>query len=254
MDSYSLPTVARMLAAMTTAAGLAGCMGFGQAQAQAQADAPPSVQAPPAVVQADPGRDAPPVDATPVAPPPQAEPVIRAPEPQGPTAELQRLIQDREVTELRTTYNGTFGASLLFKQDDLLYYVAMFRQKDFWRVYRTSSEAAAEQTYQRFVARTAELAEVDIRRIRLEAQQAHTERLLSERAGQLTALQSELGRQREQSEQIVASQRQARQEAAELAEQQKKARAELQRVQAQIRALERQQAAVGGGAPARSAK
>src|SRR5690606_1834255 len=154
------------------------------------------------VVQVDQGEAAQ-ADATPVEPPePQA--AIEPPAPEGPTGELQRLIRERAVSELRTSYNGSFGASLLFKADDLTYYVAMFRQKDFWRVFRTDSEAQAEETYRRFAARSAELAEVEIRRIRLQAQQAHTEKLLAERAGELTSLQADLGRQREQAA-LIAS-------------------------------------------------
>lgn len=48
--------------------------------------------------------------------------------------ELQRRMQAHELSELRTTYNGAYGASLLFAQSDLTYYVTLFQQKDLWRV------------------------------------------------------------------------------------------------------------------------
>ena len=54
-------------------------------------------------------------------------------------AELQRLMGNHELTELRTTYNGNYGASLLFHADSLNYYVALFHEKEFWRVIRTDS-------------------------------------------------------------------------------------------------------------------
>ena len=83
--------------------------------------------------------------------------------------ELQQLMQGQGISELRTTYNGNYGSSLLFKSDNRTYYVALFQQKNFWRVVKTTSEVQAEQTYKSFVGQTEKLAEVDIRRIKLEA-------------------------------------------------------------------------------------
>ncbi len=241
--------VLRGLAAVAAVIGLAGCAGLSGERA-AQAEAEP--QGAPVVVQADQDEAAQP-DATPVQPP-QDKVAIGPAAPEGPSAELQRLIRERAVKELRTSYNGSFGASLLFKPDDLTYYAAMFRQKEFWQVIKTKSATQAEQAYRRFVARSAELADVEIRRTRLQAEQARTEQLLAERANELTALQSDLNRQREQAAAIAAAQRQAQQEAQALAEQQEKARAELRRLQEQIRALERQRDALGAGPAPSKAK
>lgn len=182
----------------------------------------------------------------PAAPAPAAVPV--APPPAGNMAEIQTLIQNRQVNELRTTYNGSYGASLLFKPDELLYYVALFRQKEFLRVTKTTSATEAEQAYRRYAAQTAELAEVDIRRITLQAEHARTERLLTDRASELDALEADLSRQRQQAAQIAASQQQAREEAEALAAQQKAAREELRRLQERIKVLERQQATIDAAA------
>ncbi|MBN3857489.1 DUF2968 domain-containing protein, partial [Paraburkholderia sp. Ac-20340] len=40
-------------------------------------------------------------------------------------AELQQMIRGSELNELRTTYNGTYGASLLFYGKEMTYYVAL---------------------------------------------------------------------------------------------------------------------------------
>ncbi len=159
-------------------------------------------------------------------------------------AELQQLIQARSLNELRTTYNGNYGASLLFKADELVYYVAMFQQKNFWRVVKTKSEPQAEQTYQAFVDQTAQLAEVDIRRIKLDAERANTEKLIATNEGRLNALQSDLSVQRQQEQQVAARQEQARQEAAALANDRQVAKEQLIALQRQIRALEEQQAKI----------
>ncbi|MEI2415654.1 DUF2968 domain-containing protein [Orrella sp. JC864] len=224
---------ARGLLAGLFMAGLSACAML-QSEAErpvvAQTEAP---QTPEAAAQPV----TPPAGATPpVAPPPAAL---------GPTAEVQHLIQSRQVNELRTTYNGSYGASLLFKPDELVYYVALFRQKEFLRVSKTDSASEADQIYRRFVAQTAELAEVDIRRIKLQAERARTERLLSDRSSELDALEADLSRQRQQAAQVAAAQRQAEEEASQLAAQQKEAAAELRRLQERIKVLERQAATVG---------
>ncbi|WP_175729220.1 DUF2968 domain-containing protein, partial [Burkholderia ambifaria] len=54
--------------------------------------------------------------------------------------ELQQQIQSHALTEMRTAYNGSYGASLLFNIKDGTYYVALFQQKAFWRVIKTSNE------------------------------------------------------------------------------------------------------------------
>jgi len=199
----------------------------------------------PTVVQADAGAPAG-EDAAPVQPP-APEPPRPAAVPSSTTSELQGLIQARQVTELRTTYNGTYGASLLFKADTLTYYVTLFQQKNFWKVVKTTSETRAEQLYASYVAQTEELAEVDIRRIKLQAEYSHTEKQLSDRATQLNTLQADLTAQRQQAQEVAVRQQQARQEASQLAQQQQDAREQLRSLQRQIEALERQKAALGGG-------
>lgn len=161
-------------------------------------------------------------------------------------AELQQLIQNRTLNELRTTYNGNYGASLLFKADDLTYYVAMFQQKNFWRVVKTTSESQAEQTYKAFVEQTVQLADVDIRRIKLDAERAVTEKQISANETRLNALQNDLSMQRQQEQQVAARQEQARQEAAALANERQAAREQLNTLQRQIRVLEEQQTKLDG--------
>ncbi|MGO3741970.1 DUF2968 domain-containing protein [Kerstersia sp.] len=172
---------------------------------------------------------------------------------QSSAVELEQLIQDRKVSELRTTYNGSYGASLLFKADELLYYVALFQQKDFWRVFRSKDERLAEETYRGFSQQTYELAEADIRRIKLQAEHAHLEKELMQRANRLNALQTDVALQRQQEDRVAARQQQAQQDAAQLAAQQEDAQKQLRSLQRQIERLEAEQgkAIQGAGAAVR---
>jgi hypothetical protein len=195
-----------------------------------------------------------PAASTPVTPPPPAAAPTAAARPSSTVAELQGLIQNRQVSELRTAYNGTYGASLLFKPDDLTYYVALFQQKDFWRVLKTVSEKQAEATYRAFVTQSADLAEVDIKRIKLQAEYANAEKLLASRSAQLSTLQADRTLRMQQEEQVAARQEQSRQETTALADQQKDVRQQLRDLQRQIDSLQAQQAQIDASPAAKRGK
>lgn len=167
-------------------------------------------------------------------------------EPAGNTllAELRELVEQRAVHELRTTYNGEYGASLLFKPDDLTYYVALFQQRQFWRAIKTLDYEQAEKLYRSFSEQTETLARVDIDRIRLDAERAVTESRIASQSAELDALRNNLAYQRERERQVVLAQEHAREQARALAAQEQAARDRLQALQRSIDALERQQSSL----------
>src|SRR5579875_2079545 len=59
----------------------------------------------------------------------------------GTVAELQQLLAQKRLTELRTTYNGDYGTSLLLVNEDTTAYVALSYRKELWRVYKFASVA-----------------------------------------------------------------------------------------------------------------
>jgi hypothetical protein len=200
----------------------------------------------PVVAQVDPD---PKDQSQPVTPPASAQtaqtdapdPAANQPASTSTVTELQQLIQNRQVAELRTTYNGTYGASLLFKADDLTYYVALFQQKNFWQIYKTTNSQSAESTYRAFAAKSASLAAVDIRRIQLQAEYARTEKMLSTRTAQLNTLQADAAVRQQQDQQVAARQQQLQEETQALASQQADARKQLRDLQRQINNLQSQQ-------------
>lgn len=236
MDIQQLGPALRLAAASAALASLAACAGAQQPQ-----EAPR-----PVVKQVEDSKSA----TAPVEPPaaqPDASAAAAASQPPAAStvAELQSLIEQRQVAELRTTYNGTYGASLLFKGEDLLYYVALFQQRDFWRVVKTTSQPQAEATYRAFAAQSAELAAVDLRRIRLQAEYASAEKQLAARTRQLNTLQADQSLRQQQEQAVAARQEQLRQEASALAEQRQDVRAQLNALQRQIDALQAEQNSVG---------
>ena len=158
----------------------------------------------------------------------------------GNVAELQQMIRGTDLTELRTTYNGSYGASLLYNAKEMTYYVALFQQKTFWRVIKTEDDARAELIYKDFVRQTVQLSDVEIRRIRLEAQKSFTERMIALSQDRANRLQADLEVAHQQQNIVNSQQQQTRAEATALAQQKADAQSQLRAAQKQVQDLQRQ--------------
>jgi Protein of unknown function (DUF2968) len=158
----------------------------------------------------------------------------------GNVAELQQMIRGTDLTELRTTYNGSYGASLLYNAKETTYYVALFQQKTFWRVVKTADDTRAELIYKDFVHQTVQLSDVEIRRTRLAAQKAFTDRMIALSQDRANRLQADLDVAHQQQNIVNSQQQQTRAEATALAQQKAEAQSQLRAAQKQVMDLERQ--------------
>jgi hypothetical protein len=158
----------------------------------------------------------------------------------GNVAELQQMIRGSDLSELRTTYNGSYGASLLFYGREMTYYVALFQQKNFWRVIKTQDATRADMIYKDFVRQTMQLSEVEIRRTQLEAQKAFTERMIALSQDRANRLQADLDVARQQQGIVASQQQEKRAEATALEQQKLAAQDQLRAAQRQVRELQRQ--------------
>ncbi|PWK85857.1 DUF2968 domain-containing protein [Fulvimonas soli] len=156
--------------------------------------------------------------------------------------DLRRLIDGHQLTELRTTYNATYGASLLFYADKLSYYVALFHGKEFWRAIQTDSYDEAEAVYRTFAEQTQKLAQVDIDAMRLAAGKRYTEQMLALNQQRLQNLQQDAEYQRRQARQVAEQQQQAQQQAVALTADLRNTSSQLEALKQRIRELESQQA------------
>ncbi|MEX3957630.1 DUF2968 domain-containing protein [Trinickia sp. EG282A] len=163
-----------------------------------------------------------------------------AKEAQGNVAELRHLMRSNELTELRTSYNGSYGASLLLHGDDLTYYIALFQQKNFWRVIKTHDDARAEQIYADFVKKSAQLADVELRRAKLAAQKAYTERQIALQQARADRLQADLDVAHQQQTLFASRQKETREEAAALDMQKRAAQDQLRDLRRQVQSLQRE--------------
>lgn len=159
---------------------------------------------------------------------------------QGNVAQLMQLIRDGKLNELRTTYNGTYGASLFLDAREMTYYVALFQDKHFWRVIQSQDRTRAEAIYASFVQQTAQLSEIEIRRTELQAQNAFLDRIIALQNDRAKRLQADIDIAHAQQAQVAEQQRQARGEAAELQAEKSEAQAKLRDLQRQVQQLQKQ--------------
>ncbi|VVE58432.1 hypothetical protein PAN31117_05104 [Pandoraea anapnoica] len=169
---------------------------------------------------------------------PSANAPVLAP---GLIQELRDRIQGKEVTELRTAYNARYGASLLFYPQTMGYYVAMFHDGSFWRVVKVADESGAEALYSNFVQQTQALAEVEIRRTVLEAQQAIMQKELARSEARLGAVRNDLNIQRKHEQALVRDQKAAREQASALESENASALKRLDGLQQRVGALQSEQ-------------
>jgi len=151
---------------------------------------------------------------------------------------LRQLIDNHQLTEVRTTYNSTYGASLLFRPETLGYYVVLFHGKEFWRVMQTDSFDEAEGLYRTFVSQTQTLGQVEIDTMRLDAGNKYAEHMIAVNQAKLRSLQQDANNQQQQAQQVAAQQEQARQQAVALSSDLHNTNAQLDAVKQQIHALE----------------
>ncbi|NTX29047.1 DUF2968 domain-containing protein [Burkholderia pyrrocinia] len=159
---------------------------------------------------------------------------------QGNVAELTQMLHDGRIVEMRTTYNGSYGASLMFDPREMTYYVALFQDKHLWRVIRSQEKSRAEMVYANFVEQTVQLADLEIRRTELQAQKAFLERVIALQANRAQQLQADLSVARSQQAEVAQRQKSAQEQTQALQVEKRAAQMQLRDLQEQVRQLEKQ--------------
>ncbi|ALX12152.1 hypothetical protein P350_11710 [Burkholderia cepacia JBK9] len=154
--------------------------------------------------------------------------------------DLQRQIQAHSLTEMRTSYNGSYGASLLFNVKDGAYFVALFQQKAFWRVIKTYDETRAEAIYRDFSRQAERLAVNELRAAKLESQKAQTDKQIEVTQDRARRLQADISIARQQQAAVSDRQKSVRSETVALQAQQAELQSQLRALQQQVRSLQRE--------------
>jgi hypothetical protein len=154
--------------------------------------------------------------------------------------DLQRQIQAHTLTEMRTSYNGSYGASLLFNVKDGAYFVALFQQKAFWRVIKTFDETRAEAIYRDFSRQAERLAVNELRAAKLESQKAQMDKQIEVTQDRARRLQADISIARQQQAAVADRQKSVRSETTALQAQQAELQSQLRALQQQVRSLQRE--------------
>ena len=159
---------------------------------------------------------------------------------QGNVAELTRMLRDGKVVEMRTTYNGSYGSSLMFYPQEMTYYVSLFQDRHLWRVIKSQDKARAEMVYANFAQQTVQLSDIEIRRTELQAQNAFLERVIALSADHAQRLQADLNIARKQRAEVDARQKAEQAQAEALQVEKRAEQAQLRALQEQVQQLQRQ--------------
>ncbi|MBZ5794194.1 DUF2968 domain-containing protein [Burkholderia contaminans] len=154
--------------------------------------------------------------------------------------DLQRQIQAHTLTEMRTSYNGSYGASLLFNVKDGAYFVALFQQKAFWRVIKTYDETRAEAIYRDFSRQAERLSVNELRAAKLESQKTQMDKQIEVTQDRARRLQADISIARQQQAAVADRQKSVRNETAALQAQQAELQSQLRALQQQVRSLQRE--------------
>nr|WP_311527369.1 DUF2968 domain-containing protein [uncultured Ralstonia sp.] len=158
----------------------------------------------------------------------------------GTVAELQQLLAQKRLTELRTTYNGDYGTSLLLVNEDTTAYVALSYRKELWRVYKFASVAPADGAYDTLARQTRTWAEDDLRRAVTAGQKAQLEREAQAAEQRAASLGQEVRIMQAQRQKMLAEQQTMRQETKALDIERRAYQTQVDTLQQQIRLLEKQ--------------
>jgi septin family protein len=154
----------------------------------------------------------------------------------GTVAELQQLLAQKRLTELRTTYNGDYGTSLLLVNEGTTAYVALTYRKELWRVYKFASVTPAEGAYDTLARQT----EDDLRRAVVAGEKAQLEREAHAAEQRAATLGQEVRMMQAQRQKMREEQQTMRQETQALDVERRAYKAQIDSLQQQIRLLEKQ--------------
>jgi hypothetical protein len=158
----------------------------------------------------------------------------------GNVAELKQMVQAGMLTELRVTYNGSYGAGLFFYPQDMVFYVALFQDRNYWRVVKTQDDAHAETVYAQFARKSYSLADGEIRRTQLVAQKALLERVIAVSNERALRLSTDLSIARAQESEVSQHQQQMQAESIALQNDKLAAERKLRALQNQVQQLQDQ--------------
>jgi len=152
-------------------------------------------------------------------------------------AEVEWLVQQGVLSTFRTFQSFAYSASLLFYPRELVYYAVLYHDDAVWRVLKAGDIDAAEPAFRHFVEQAMRLADAEMRRAHLEAQNEQFSRLIAESEAQIDRVRVDLQRGGTQDQEVALKQQEVRKELAQLEGRRVAAQAQLNKLQRQLHQL-----------------
>ncbi|WP_244158523.1 DUF2968 domain-containing protein [Caballeronia fortuita] len=152
-------------------------------------------------------------------------------------AEVEWLSQQGSLTRFRTFESFGYSAGLLFYPRDLIYYAVLYHEDAIWRVLKAGDIDSAEPAFRHFVEQAMRLADAEMRRAHLEAQNEQFTRLIAESEAQIERVRVDLQRGSAHDQEVALKQQQVRKELAQLEGRRVAAQAQLTKMQRQLHQL-----------------
>ncbi|MBR8334162.1 DUF2968 domain-containing protein [Burkholderia ambifaria] len=152
-------------------------------------------------------------------------------------AEIDALGARQALTALRTLQTFSYAVTLLLYRAELSYYITLGQDGKLWRALHAADFESAEAAFRHFEEQAVRLAEVELRRAQLEAQNQQTAAMIEASEAQAERLRSDLDYHAEQTQLVNSRQQQVRRDVANLEAQRVASQAHLNKTMRQIQQL-----------------
>jgi hypothetical protein len=153
-------------------------------------------------------------------------------------AEVEWLAQQSSLTTFRSFNSFAFTASMLFHPRDLTYYAVLYHEGAVWRVLKALDLDSAEPAFHHFVEQAMRLAEAELRRVHLEAQNDQLARMIAESDAQVERVRVDLQRGSSQDQEVALKQQETRKQLAQLEARRVASQVQLTKLQRQLHQLD----------------
>jgi hypothetical protein len=149
-------------------------------------------------------------------------------------AEVEWLLQQGALATFRSFSSFAYSATLLFHSRELIYYAALYHEDGVWRVLKANDIDAAELAFRHFVEQAMRLAEAEMRRAYLTAQNDQFSREVAEAEATLERARVDLQRGSAFDQEVALRQQEIRKELAQLEGRRVASQAQLNKLQRQL--------------------
>ena len=142
-------------------------------------------------------------------------------------AEVDAMMTRDALTTLRTLQTFSYVVALLLHRTELSYYITLSQDGRLWRALNAAEFESAEVAFRHFEEQAVRLADIELRRTQLEAQNEHLVAMIEESQVQAERLRADLDNHLEQAQIANNRQQQVRKEVAQLEAQRLASQAQL---------------------------